>query len=82
MADGAVPSGQDRITIIPDVCNGKPTIRGLRITAETILGFLAAGDSIEEILEQYPALEREDIQACLSFASHLLSRRYAVHQVN
>lgn len=81
MADGALPTGLERITIIADVCNGKPTICGLRITVETVLGFLAAGDSVEEILEQYPALEREDISACLSFASHLMARRYAVHQV-
>ncbi len=82
MADATLPTGLERITIIPDVCNGKPTIRGIRITVETILGFLAAGDSVEEILEQYPLLEREDIQACLSFASHLMARRYAVHQVS
>lgn len=55
----------DRITIDPDICNGKPIIRGMRITAATVLEFLAAGESIEEILRQYPMLEREDIQACL-----------------
>ena len=40
-----------RITVIPDVCNGKPTVRGLRITVATVLGYLAAGESIEEILD-------------------------------
>lgn len=53
----------DRITIIPDVCNGKPTIRGMRITVETILQYLFAGDSANEILEAYPFLKVEDIQA-------------------
>ena len=58
----------DRITIIPNLCNGKPTIRGLRITVETILQFLSAGDSLETILESYPFLEKEDIQASIAFA--------------
>jgi uncharacterized protein (DUF433 family) len=68
----------DRITVDPDICNGKPVIRGMRITAETILEFLAAGDSAEDILRQYPMLEREDITACLAFAGKLLGRRYSV----
>lgn len=63
----------DRITIIPDVCGGKPTIRGLRITVETILQFLSSGDSNETILEAYPFLEKEDIQACIGFALKNLS---------
>ena len=60
----------NRITLDPDICNGQPTIRGMRITAETVLDFLAAGESSEEILRQYPILEREEIQACLAFASY------------
>jgi uncharacterized protein (DUF433 family) len=64
----------ERITIKPDVCNGKPTVRGMRITVETILQYLAAGDSSETILEAYPFLEKEDIQACIAFAlKNLLS---------
>ncbi len=62
----------DRITIDPDLCNGKPTIRGKRITVQTVLEFLSAGDSKEEILEAYPSLEPEDIDACLKFASKLM----------
>lgn len=77
-ADTIIPSGIDRITIIPGLCNGKPTIRGLRITVETILGFLAAGDSASDILDEYPLLEPEDISACLAFASRSAARRYAV----
>ncbi len=70
-----------RIVIHPDICNGRPTIRGLRITAETILGFLSAGDSREEILEQYPSLEPSDIDACLSFAAEMLAHRYSLQRV-
>jgi uncharacterized protein (DUF433 family) len=58
----------NRITIIPDVCNGKPTVRGMRITVETILQYLSAGDSVDDILKAYPFLEKEDVQACIAFA--------------
>jgi uncharacterized protein (DUF433 family) len=61
----------ERITINPQICNGKPTIRGMRITVKTILEYLAAGETIENILKSYPILESEDIAACLDFASHL-----------
>lgn len=59
----------NRITLIPDVCNGKPTIRGMRITVKTILEYMAAGESTENILKAYPFLEKEDIQASLEFAA-------------
>ncbi|MGI8669368.1 MAG: DUF433 domain-containing protein [Aridibacter sp.] len=68
----------DRITIDEKICNGKPTIRGKRITVQTILEFLSAGESIEEILGQYPTLEREDISACLEFATDLMNRNYVI----
>lgn len=58
----------ERITINPDLCNGKPTIRGMRITVETILQYLSAGDTIDEIIAAYPFLEKEDIQAAIAFA--------------
>lgn len=58
----------DRITIDPNLCGGKPTIRGLRLTVQTVLEFLAAGDSPEDVLESYPFLEVADVQACLRFA--------------
>ena len=57
-----------RITIIPEVCHGKPTIRGLRYTVEGILEYLRGGDSIEEILAEFEDLEREDVEACLAYA--------------
>lgn len=71
----------ERITIDPDICNGKPTIRGKRITVQTILGFLSAGDSKEEILEEYPSLEAEDIDACLRFASKLMENHYDIRSI-
>lgn len=61
---------EDRITIEPDKLNGKPAIRGKRIAVHTILDFLANGDTIEDILHHYPSLEKEDIYACMKFASH------------
>ena len=70
-----------RITVHPDICNGHPTIRGMRIAVETVLGFLSAGDSQEEILRQYPSLEAEDIDACLRFAADLMAHRYTLQGV-
>ena len=58
----------DRITVRADVFGGKPIIRHMRIAVEHVLGMLAAGDTAETILREYPALEPEDIQACLQFA--------------
>ena len=55
----------ERISIKPDVCNGRTVVRGTRITVQTVLEFLAAGDSIEDVLEEYPKLTRADVQACL-----------------
>ncbi|BAP55655.1 hypothetical protein THII_1358 [Thioploca ingrica] len=70
-----------RITIHPDICNGKPTVRGLRITVQTILEFLSTGESREEILYQYPSLQTEDIDACLMFAGKLMAHRYTLKMV-
>ena len=71
----------DRITIDDKVCNGKPTIRGKRITVQTILEFLSAGETKEEILRQYPSLILEDIDACLKFASDLMGRNFIIKTV-
>jgi len=71
----------DRITVDPDICNGKPVIRGKRITVQTILEFLGAGDSVDDILEQYPTLEREDIYACIRFASSMMNSNYLIEPV-
>ena len=58
-----------RITIQPDLCNGKPTVRGFRVTVKSILEHLAAGDSFEDILTAFPFLEKEDIYASLAFGA-------------
>jgi len=58
-----------RITHDPEVMGGRPCIRGLRVTVGTVVGLLAAGRSADEILGAYPYLEREDIQAALSYAA-------------
>ena len=61
----------ERITINPEICHGKPTIRGLRYTVETILELLSSGMDVEEILADYEDLEREDILAALDYARRL-----------
>lgn len=70
-----------RITVNPKVMVGKPTVRGLRITVEQILKALAGGVTQEELLEDYPDLEKEDIQAVLRYAAGLAEeeRVYAVN---
>lgn len=65
----------DRITSNPTVMGGKPCIRGLRVTVGTILGLLASGISRDRILEKYPYLEAEDIDAALAYAAWRLEER-------
>ncbi|MFI5396267.1 MAG: DUF433 domain-containing protein [Candidatus Binatia bacterium] len=60
---------RDRITIEPGKRGGKPCIRGLRITVYDVLEYLASGMSEDEVLSDFPDLEREDIRACLEFAA-------------
>lgn len=57
-----------RISISPDICNGRPVITGTRIAVQTILEFLGAGDSVEDVLEEYPTLTLEDINASIQSA--------------
>lgn len=59
-----------RITINPNVCHGKPTIRNKRYPVETMLDLMSAGMTTEEILEDYPDLEKEDLQACVKFRNN------------
>lgn len=65
----------NRITIDPDMCFGKPTIRNSRYTVELVLDLLSAGMSNQEIVEDYPGIEEKDILACLSFATQLLKAK-------
>jgi len=62
-----------RITVNPKIFGGKPIIRGRRLAVEHVLGMLAAGDSPQILLQGYPWLEAEDIQACLVYAKRLVS---------
>ncbi|MBI1337519.1 MAG: DUF433 domain-containing protein [Phycisphaera sp.] len=72
------PSWLDRITVDPDKCGGRPCIRGYRLRVSDILDLLAAGAENDEILRDYPFLEREDIQAAIAYAArqtdHLVLR--------
>ena len=61
----------NRITIDPEICHGKPCIRGMRYPVEHVLEWLASGMSIDDILADYKDLEREDILAALSYAARL-----------
>lgn len=58
---------EDRIVVDPEVVRGKPVIAGTRITVEFVVGLLAQGWAEKDILESYPHLKREDIQACLTY---------------
>ncbi len=68
----------ERITVDPDICNGKPVLAGTRITVQTVLEFLAAGDTVDDVVDEYPALKREDVQACLDYASRVMANHYSV----
>jgi len=71
----------ERITIDPAICNGRPFIDGTRVTAQTVVEFLSAGDSIEDVLEEYPSLAREDVLACLAYSAKLLAHHFSVQAV-
>lgn len=62
----------DRIAIHPTVCNGKPVIKNTRILVANILSELSSGASIEDVIEEYPALTQQDILAALSFGSEMM----------
>ena len=65
----------DRITLDPDKCFGKPCIRGLRIPIASILSYLGSGMTVEEVLKEWPELEREDIYQALGYASWVMEER-------
>ena len=70
----------NRITVDPAVCHGKPTIRNMRYPVEMILDLLSSGMTVWEIIEDYPAIEEDDILACLAFASQL-TRVKTIHRL-
>ena len=63
------PSLLHRITIDPEICHGRPAVRGLRYPVESLLEYLAGGDSFDDILAEFPDLERDDLLACIQFAT-------------
>ncbi|MDA2934080.1 DUF433 domain-containing protein [Acidobacteria bacterium AH-259-D05] len=65
----------DRITVDPKICLGQPTIRGMRLTVSVILKMLAAGKSIQEILEAYPELEPGDVEQAIKYAAWVVSEQ-------
>lgn len=65
-----------RISINPNICFGKPCIRGHRIWVSLILDFLASGMTIKELLEEYPGLEEADILACIAYGAEMSRERY------
>jgi uncharacterized protein (DUF433 family) len=68
----------DRITLNPEVMGGRPTIRGMRVTVGMIVGQIGAGRSIDELLTDYPYLEREDILQALRYAAYLAQGREVI----
>jgi uncharacterized protein (DUF433 family) len=64
-----------RITIDPEICHGKPVIRGLRYPVESVLEYLSSGDSFDDVLAEFSDLERDDLLACIEFANLSLKLR-------
>ena len=67
-----------RITINKDICHGKPTIRNKRYPVEVILSYLAGGDTVNSLLKEFPDLEKDDILACLEYATAMIKSK-SVH---
>ena len=70
-----------RIEINSNICHGKPVIKGTRVMVSTILGALGAGDSIEDVLANYPTITREDILAAFTYASQLSQFETSAYEV-
>jgi uncharacterized protein (DUF433 family) len=68
----------ERITVDPSICHGQPTVRGLRYPVETLLELLASGMTIDEIIEDYPDLERDDLLAAIEFGALVSGQRRVV----
>lgn len=71
---------EDRISVDPQVCSGKPCIRGTRIMVSNVLGMIAGGYTIEKILQAYPELTREDITAALDYASQVIDEEKVIRR--
>jgi uncharacterized protein (DUF433 family) len=71
----------DEIEVHPDVCNGRPVLRGTRIAVQSVLEMLAAGDSVDDILEAFPSLRRQQVLACVDHAARLMGNQYSLQKV-
>jgi uncharacterized protein (DUF433 family) len=63
----------------PDICNGKPTIKGTRITVQSVMSFILAGDTDESVLESYPRMTAEDLRTCKEFTAMLLDKPISIN---
>ncbi len=72
----------ERITIDENVCNGRPTIRKQAITVATIIEFILAGDSWEDILENYPTLEYADLEACVKYTIEMINHSHTIQMIH
>lgn len=70
-----------RITVDPNVCSGKPCVRGTRILVRNVLGMLAGGYTIERVLESYPELSREDVVAAIDYAGQVIDEEKVISRV-
>ncbi len=69
---------ETRIELNSEVCGGRPVIRGTRVTVDTVLGYLSAGDSVEDVLQAHPRLLKEDVLACIDYARRVSSARSTI----
>ena len=67
---------KERISIDPNVCHGKPCVRGTRIWVSLVLDLLASGESVDELLRQYPGLTHDDVLACIAYGSEMSRERF------
>ncbi len=67
---------RSRVSINPNVCHGRPCIKGTRIWVSLIMDFLAGGGTVEEILQEYPQLSKEDVQACIAYGAEAARERF------
>jgi uncharacterized protein (DUF433 family) len=74
-------SANEYIVVDPDICNGKPTVKGTRITVQTVLEYLALGESQDIILKNFPRLTHASIQACIQFAADMAGHEYSMHRI-
>lgn len=70
-----------KVVVDPDICNGRPTVEGTRVAVQAVLELLSAGDSVEDVPDEYPTLNRDDVLACLASSARLMGHRYSLQAV-